>query len=267
MRVPRLRGRTFVVYYGYGPLQEIAGYDIAILEPAGWRAEDVQALGGRGVKRIAYLSALEATRATLARVGVPRQQLLHVGGEPWFRAPFDTYVVDPRSRPWRAHVVAQARRLVAEGWDGVFLDSLGDVEDQVVQDRAGWLLPAAADLVKEVRGAIGDRLILQNNGIFLLLPLVAQLIDGICWEGSFEPDAAGGAWVRMILEQIAQVVREEGITPMLLSEIGEDVDADRSLQTLRGMAERYGFLSYAAPCDYAQGIRALDGTRVTGRQG
>lgn len=266
MRAPRLRGRTFVVYYGYGPLSELEAYDIAILEPAGWRAEDMQVLGRRGVQRIAYLSALEATRETLTRLGVPAQQLLHVEGEPWLRRSFGTYVVDPRSRLWRAHVVAQARRLVEEGWDGIFLDSLGDVEDQMVQDRSGWLLPAAANLVGEVRAAIGDHLLLQNNGIFLLLPLVASLIDGICWEGSFEPEATGGAWLRMVLEQIANVVHQEGITPMLLSEIGDSAPAAASLQILDGMAERYGFLSYAAPLDYAQGIRTLDGRVVLGQQ-
>ena len=266
MRSPRLRGRTFVVYYGYGPLPEIAAYDIAILEPAGWRQADVQALSRHGVRCIAYLSAMEATRATLTRLGIAERQLLHAGDAPWLREQFDTYVVDPRSRPWREYVLKEARRLVAEGWDGIFLDSLGDVEDQLVQDRAGWLLPAAADLVRGVRQEIGDRLLLQNNGIFLLLPLVAQLIDGICWEGRFDPEATAGPWLRMVLEQIAAVGREEGVTSMLLSEIGEDAQAAGRLESLHAMAARYGFLAYAAPADYARGIRTVDGLWVPGRQ-
>jgi hypothetical protein len=253
------------VYYGYGPLPEISSYDIAILEPAGWRREDVQALRGQGVRCIAYLSAMEATRATLNRVGVAERQLLRLGEGPWRREQFDTYVVDPRARTWREYVLREASRLVAEGWDGVFLDNLGDVEDQLVQDRSGWLLPAAADLVRGVRQAVGDRLLLQNNGIFLLLPLVAQLIDGVCWEGSFDPNETTGPWLRMVLEQIATVVRQEGITPMLLGEIGEDSQAAERLEFLRGMATRYGFLAYAAPMDYAKGIRTLDGTPVAGR--
>ncbi len=265
MRAPRLRGRSFVVYYGYGPLPEIGSFDIAILEPAGWRHEDMMALSRRGVKCIAYLSAMEATRATLTRLGIPERQLLRAGDGPWLREQFGTYVVDPRCRPWRAHLAAEARRLLQEGWAGVFLDSLGDVEDQTVQDRAGWLLPAAADLVRGVRQEIGDRLLLQNNGIFLLLPLVAQLIDGICWEGSFDPETTGGPWLRMVLEQIAKVVRQEGITPMLLSEIPADDAAQGRLAMLEEMSRRYGFLSYAAPLDYARAIRTLDGRVVLGR--
>ena len=265
MRAPRLRGRTFVVYYGYGPLPEISSYDIAILEPAGWRREDVQALRGQGVRCIAYLSAMEATRATLNRVGVAERQLLRAGEGPWRREQFDTYVVDPRARPWREHVLREASRLVAEGWDGVFLDNLGDVEDQLVQDRSGWLLPAAADLVRGVRQAVGDRLLLQNNGIFLLLPLVAQLIDGVCWEGSFDPDETTGPWLRMVLEQIAKVVRQEGITPMLLSEIPDDAAAAPRLRVLDELSRRYGFLAYAAPLDYARGVRTVDGRVALGR--
>ncbi len=265
MRAPRLRGRTFVVYYGYGPLPEISSYDIAILEPAGWRREDVQALRSQGVRCIAYLSAMEATRATLNRVGVAERQLLRLGEGPWRREQFDTYVVDPRARTWREYVLREASRLVAEGWDGVFLDNLGDVEDQLVQDRSGWLLPAAADLVRGVRQAVGDRLLLQNNGIFLLLPLVAQLIDGVCWEGSFDPDETTGPWLRMVLEQIAKVVRQEGITPMLLSEIPDDAAAAPRLQMLDGLSRRYGFLSYAAPLDYARGVRTVDGRVALGR--
>jgi hypothetical protein len=254
------------VYYGYGPLPEIASYDVAILEPAGWRREDVRALARQGVRCIAYLSVMEATRATLTSLGISDRQLLQVDGHPWRRDRFDTFVVDPRTRSWREHVLAEARRLMAEGWDGVFLDSLGDVEDQLVQDRAGWLLPAAADLVRSVRQVIGERLLVQNNGIFLLLPLVAQLIDGICWEGSFEPGETAGPWLRMVLEQISTVVRQEGITPLLLSEIGEDSQAAERLQFLHGMATRYGFLAYAAPMDYAKGIRALDGRPVAGHE-
>lgn len=265
MRAPRLRGRTFVVYYGYGPLPEIAEYDIAILEPAGWRPEDVQALKARGVRCIAYVSAMEATRATLARLGIPDRQLLHVADGPWLHDPFDTYVVDPRSGPWRQHVLGEAGRLVAAGWDGVFLDSLGDVEDQKVQDRAAWLLPAAADLVREVRAAVGQGLLLQNNGIFLLLPLVAGLIDGICWEGTFEPEATSGPWLRMVLEQIAKVVGQEGIMPMLLSEIAADEGEAARLGVLGELSRRYGFLAYAAPFDYARGIRGVDGQVVPGR--
>jgi len=265
VRAPRLRGRTFVVYYGYGPLPEIAAFDIAILEPAGWRREDLDDLGARGVRRIGYLSALEATAATLDRLALGPRQLLQTGGAPWRREAFDTYVVDPRQRAWRQHVVGEARRLVAEGWDGVFLDSLGDVEDEAVQEQAGWLLPAAADLVRAVRGAIGDRLLLQNNGIFLLLPLVAPLLDGICWEGSFAPAATGGAWLRMVLEQIGKVVRQEGITPLLLSEVPADEAAAGRLGQLEDLARRYGFLAYAAPLDYARAIRTVDGQVVLGR--
>ncbi len=265
MRAPRLRGRSFVVYYGYGPLPEITAYDIAILEPAGWTDEDLRELGRRGVERIAYLSALEATRETLRAVGVGERELVRVGSGPWHRAAFDTYVVDPRSARWRAHVVQEARRLVAQGWDGVFLDSLGDVEDEAVSAQTAWLVPAAADLVRQVREAARDKLLVQNNGIFLLLPLVAKLLDGICWEGAFDPQALEGPWLRMVLEQLVGVVREEGVVPMLLSEIPEDADSAGRLTALRELGRRYGFLTYAAPLNYAQGIRTISGEVVRGR--
>ena len=265
MRAPRLRGRTFVVYYGYGPLPEIADYDIAILEPAGWRAPDLAALARRGVRRIAYVSALEATPETLQRVGVVHQDLLRSGDEPWLREQFGTYVVDPRCRPWRQHLQRECQRLIAEGWDGIFLDSLGDVEDQAVQDRAAWLVPAAADLVRSVRSTIGQSLLLQNNGIFFLLPLVAKFLDGICWEGNFEPDTTGGPWLRMVLEQISGVARDEGVTPLLLSEIPVGEGEASRMAILRDLSQRYGMLAYAAPLDYARGIRSVDGNVVLGR--
>ena len=160
MRPPRLRARNYVVYYGYGPLPQIAEFDLAVLEPAGWTGPDLEGLGRGAVRRIAYLSAMEAPSWLVADIGLQPRDFLQVDGEPWHRPEFDTYVVDPRARIWKQYLHRRLREIAATPWEGVFLDGLGDVEDPVMAAQSGWLIPAAADIVRMARDLMKDRLVL-----------------------------------------------------------------------------------------------------------
>ncbi len=85
VKAPRIRARTYTVYYGYGPLQGIDQYDLAILEPAGWRSADVAQLKTRGTKVLAYVGAMEAAPHIVEKLRLQSRDLLRVEGRPWLR--------------------------------------------------------------------------------------------------------------------------------------------------------------------------------------
>lgn len=265
LKPPRMRVRSYTVYYGYGPLQGIEQYELAILEPNGWRAADVAQLKARGVKVLAYVGAMEAAPHIIDKLRLQSRDLLRVSGEPWLREEFGTYVVDPRSALWKHHLLEQLTAFAHAGWDGVFLDSLGDVEDPVVAQDTGWLLPAAADLVRLARSVFPDKWVVMNNGLWLLLPLVASYLDGICWEGTLSDEELKAPWAQMTLDALLQYSNTLGLVPMLLSLIEPSTNSDQQLEYLRTLARKFGFLHYAAPFDYAQGIRTVAGDIVRGR--
>ncbi len=248
---------SFVVYYGRGPLVGIDSFELAILEPSGWSLADRSALQALGVTTLAYLSVLEATKASATAAGLGRGDLLAVRGVPWSRPQFGTTVVDPRSPRWRSYVYERASALVQAGWNGLFLDTLGDLEDPVIQGELGRLLPAAAELVHAIRERIPEARLVQNNGVWVLLPLVVMDLDGVCWETSIEL-AAGGPFADAALSALTLAKNRYGVTPLLLSapEPGQQEDG---LRFMHDLSRRFGFRSYVAPGSYTEAIRLPNG--------
>lgn len=261
----RLEARSLAVYYGYGPFGALESVDLAVIEPAGWRLSDLERLRRCGVRTVAYLSVLEATPWVYREAGLSERDAVRLNGRPWRREAWDTVVVDPRSAAWRLHLEGCLDRLYRDGWDGVFLDGLGDVEDPEAEGLASWLVPAAADLVHLIRSQSGQRFIIQNNGLWMVLPLVAEEIDAVAWEGSLTARVLEEPWALATQERLIWAQNLSGVQPILIADIPDGPGAEREIQGLREICHRLGFLLYAAPFDYAQGIRTPDLRVVRGR--
>jgi len=250
--------RSFVVYYGRGPLPGMEAFDLAILEPSGWSESDRSALQAVGVTTLAYLSVLEATPAVASAAGLGRADLLSVAGAPWYRSEYGTTVVHPRAARWRTYLQSTATALVRQGWDGLFFDTLGDLEDPLVQGELGSLLPGAAALVHQIRQGVPDAYLVQNNGVWVLLPLVVSDLDGVCWESSVAL-AQAGPFADAALASLTLAKNRYGVTPLLLSAPQTEQQCE-GLRLLHDLSHRFGFCSYVAPPGgYAQGIRLPSG--------
>ena len=265
MKAPRITEKSFAVYYGYGPLEGLDGFDLLALEPAGWKTHDLLDLKAKGCRLLAYVSVLEAPSWVVREAGLGYRDFLHLEEGPWRREAFDTVVVDPRSRAWGSHLRRIFKKTAQGPWDGVFLDGLSNVEDPVVAQQSGWLLPATAELVRMAREELGDGLIVQNNGLWLLLPLVAEFLDGVVWEGDLTEKDFEQPWALMTQETLVRYANLHGIQPILLSEVRPGPDERGRLRVMSEIARRYGFLMYAAPSGYAMGIRTAKGDVIPGR--
>lgn len=261
-KTPRLPIRTYVVYYGFGPVPGLERYDLAVLEPAGWRPSDLQALKSQGVKILAYLSVLEVPEWLWPQTPLTSKDLLHLNGQIWRYPSSQNLVVDPRSFSWRRYLEQKLRELRAAGWDGVFVDTAGDVEDPTLGPMAGWLLPSTADLMRLCRSIFHDGLVVQNNGLWLLAPLVTHLLDGVCWEGPLETEDLRQPWSQALLESLVTAGSSRGIQTLLLTHIPPGANAETRLEKFWSLVRRYSFIGYAAPCDYASGIRTVDGAVI-----
>ena len=263
MRIP---GRSFVVYYGRGPLPGIESYDIAILEPDGWTTPMHRQLKAAHVNTLAYLSAFEVPPWRFEQTGLLPGDLVHVGGQRWVKEPFGNWLARPDSPRWREYLERRVEFLYRQGWDGLFVDTLGDVEDEHLADQAGWLVPAMADLVRHLRVRFPERPLVVNNGLFQLVPLIAPYIDGVCWEGDLTPDTLRQPWAQAVLEYLGRAHQEQGWVNFMLTHItGTALSVAQRLLRFSEDADRYGFLSYAAPTDYAAGIRLRDGRVVSAK--
>lgn len=266
IHTPRLFGQSFVVYYGYGPLDGTESFDIAILDPDGWPSPVHHRLQTAHVQTLAYLSPLEVPPWREAAAGLSRDDFIKLAGRDWVKEPIGNKLARPDSPQWRRFLSTRLDLLYRQRWSGLFLDTLGDVEDEALAPLSGWLMPAVADLVRLIRGAFPGRPIIVNNGLWRLVPLVAPYIDGVCWEANHSPEVLSTPGAQAMLEFLGRAREERGWVNLMLTRIsGTTLNQAQELLRFYELADRYGFLSYAAPADYAQGIRLKNGRIILGK--
>lgn len=259
-----LVGRSYVVYYGKGPVPGLNNFDIAILEPKGWTTPHLRALQAERVSVLAYVSILEVPDWRVPDAGLGEDDFVRIAGRPWVKEPFGNRLARPDSARWRTYLERHVDGLYRSGWDGLFLDTLGDVEDEYLLANAGWLVPATADLVRVIARSFPERPIIANNGLWRIVPLIADYIHGVCWEGELTPEILKQPWAQAMIDFLGKNAQQRQWVNLMLTHVGgSSLAAAQQLLRFTEDADRYGFLSYAAPGDYAEGIRLRDG-RVVG---
>ncbi len=253
------RARNFVVYYGTADIRVLAGFDLAIVEPAAHEAADIERARASGVLVCAYLSALEIGDSLDSRRRAQPGDYLLVRGERVRKQGSPGWVMDPRSAHWNRAVVEMAEeRVLGAGYDGVFLDTVGDVEDpDLPPELAAELVPASAHMIGAVRRRLSDAVIIQNWGLGVLYRLTAPYLDAICWEG-FPLSWPCDPWSVSTLDHLSGLSRSCGLRILLLSQIDPaDITAPSAVERARQMqleALRRRFLYYAAPGSYTAGV-------------
>lgn len=250
--------RNFALYYGAEDLGALAGFDLVILEPRAGSEADIQRIRASGALVCGYLSVLEADDSLDPRQIQPSDYLT-VGGERKRNLESSGWIMDPRSGHWVEAVLEMAERLVlGKGCDGVFLDTLGDVEDpDLPRALAAQLIPASALLVRRLRERFPHALLIQNWGIDFLCRLTIPYLDGICWE-NFPLKWPGDGWSLRKLGELERASRKTGVRILLLAQTKGTIAAGRPPRNDAGgtelQAARRGFLFYAAPGSYTAGV-------------
>jgi uncharacterized protein (TIGR01370 family) len=176
-RATSTRGRigsiaNYVVYYGAGRLDELARFDLAIIDPATLTPDEVQELESRGTLVVGYLSVgeIDGNDPWLADGTVPRSWILG-RNKNW-----GSLFVDASQAGWRDLMTQQAGQLLDYGFQGVFLDTVDTAIDVAPATEPGMI-----ELIRGLRSAYPDALLVQNRG-FDIAEQVAPSIDAVMFE-------------------------------------------------------------------------------------
>jgi len=251
--------RNFAVFYGSGNAERLARFDLAVVEPLGQQANNVRELQCNGALVLAYISILEAGPHMAAYGKLQTSDFLHVRGRMVMNEAFGTRIVDIRSPRWRSLLMEQAGRLLEdEGYDGLFLDTIGDAEDprfpESVQDM---MIEECESLLQEIKRRYPDRLLVQNNGLERLCERTSPLIDGICWENPPFDKPESDEWAAGVTERLRRLERDAGIRVLLLLERPESLGPKR-LRKARELVKSDRFLLYQADRHYTGEIGEPD---------
>ena len=155
--------RPICFYYGDGRLPELSRYVRVVLQPDFYRPAELRYLAEQDVQTLGYLSLSEDQ-------GPPAPWQRQERNPDWGGA--FVHVDHP---DWVAHVVEQAKQAIAQGFAGLFLDTL-NVELTFPED-----VPHLLTLVAAIREEARPAYLLANRG-FGMLPRMAEIVDGILFE-------------------------------------------------------------------------------------
>lgn len=245
------QARSFVIYYGSGHANKLARYDIAVVEPTAFSSDEIEFLKENGTLVLAYVTVMELGPFHDMYSLLKDEDFLKIEGDRYHKKQFNTDVLDLKSKRWKGLLIHHVGRLLLQqGYDGLFLDTIGDVEDPLiplVESRVQTL--QAAEIVKTMRNTFANHLIVQNNGLERLCLETGPFIDGICWENPLFAHPGSADWCALVLKNIIGLKDEFGVRALFLHEANEVKERPSSGITAQTIADRHDFLYYEAP-DY-----------------
>ncbi|WP_336787915.1 endo alpha-1,4 polygalactosaminidase [Paenibacillus sp. MMO-177] len=233
--------RSFAIFYGLPSetiIDWLAQTDLVVLEPSQWQYDKLARLRASGTAIYGYLSVMETPSWNERRIScIKEEDKLTVDGRPVHFPMWDSFLMDLRSPGYRS-LLLQEIGAMAETLplDGIFLDTVGDIEEYVPLSKREEMGRAYMTLLSVAAGRYPHLKWIQNRG-FDQLKRCASVLDGLLWEG-WRGDEADTEWTKARLQLVEQL-RKDGLT--ILS-----VSADSS-EIHRKTAEKLGFIHWTSP--------------------
>lgn len=246
------KANNFVLYYGHGRAEELSHYDIAIVEPAGQSTEDIKRMQDSNTMVLAYISVMEIAEHAADFKLLEEKDFLHTNNTILCNRLYGTYFIDLRSNRWQRILLQKINNLFSAGYDGLFIDTIGDIEDpMILSTTKDELIMAAINFLRKIRDSYSDHILIQNNGLEKLCLYTASILDGICWENPPVDRKDNKNWVKEINNRLQELQKDLNIKVFILFE--EDMRIDISKEEKQ--AKERGFLFYQAVKGYVKDIR------------
>jgi uncharacterized protein (TIGR01370 family) len=243
---------NYALYYGVGREAELTCFDIVIVEPAGQSQESIKSMQETGSLVLAYLSFMEIAEYAEEFKLLERTDFLKDKDRFLRNEEFDTYVIDIRSLNWQQLLLQKVNTLFLLGYDGLFIDTIGDIENSSINSATReMLIDAAVNILKEIRQRYSERILIQNNGLEQLCSSTASIIDGLCWENPPFNKKECFAWIERITNHILMLKSLFKIKIFILLEENTEVDMVREEEKAKDL----GLLFYEAVKGYVDGVK------------
>jgi hypothetical protein len=178
---------SYMIYYGTVNEQIINSlkeYDMVVIEPQHFTKQAVNDLQSAGTIVIGYISVMEWPSWNKKRQAAlyPSDFYLHQQQRQYFPE-WDSYLMDLRQNHYRQVLLDEiANQISSKSMDGIFLDTVGDIEDHLEEsDAANGMLYGYLELLKAVKSCYPRLSLIQNRG-FYVVEWSAPYLDGFVWE-------------------------------------------------------------------------------------
>jgi polysaccharide biosynthesis protein PelA len=252
-----LKAKTYALYYGRDRSDELSYFDFVIVEPDGQTNETVKKLQSNETLVFAYISIMEISPSSPDFELLNNEDFILKDRIPLQNQTFGTYFINLASHRWNKILLNKLDYLLYQlGYDGVFLDTIGNVESTEIPLLYRDLMYSyAINIIKLIREKYVNSLIIQNNGLNFLLKETACLIDGVCWENPVFGEKDSKLWTNYIIKYLYELNKKKGVKILLLCEQKDNgKKLFKSIKYAEKIAKSKGFLYYKAPYQYIAGI-------------
>lgn len=200
---------SYTIYYGAPTeqaLQRLKQVDLAIVEPTAFTKEQLQEVQASGTLLIGYISVMEAPVWNVRRMQrLQEEDYYQPQGRKIHFAEWDSYLMDLRQPGYRSLLLSEVQEsIIDKGLDGIFLDTVGDIDDYVTSPGDQRELRAAyRTWLQQLHGRTGSLPVIQNRG-FDTLEHAVPYIQGVLWEdwkSGWERDAWTSSRVGRLLKE------------------------------------------------------------------
>jgi polysaccharide biosynthesis protein PelA len=222
-------------------LAAVESYDLAILEPSGISSSMLTELKKSDTLLFAYVSALEVESYDSLKLSLlVESDYLHIDGVKQFNSSWNCYSGDARSTHYQDAMIEVVRqRVVEKGYDGVFFDTLDDLESIADATTRSELTSAYRAFLARVKATWPDLLIIQNRAFELYKSGSAASVDGLMYEDVQYQDFATSQWYRNFA---ADLVRIAGLNDDVILAVSHE-----NAQTNYEFCRDKGWLYYYCP--------------------
>ncbi len=199
-------------YADQPPLPELSQFDWAVVEPGHMTPGDVKTLRALGSQPFAYLSIgeFDGNKAEVEKAGLSKA-ISPVRNDSW-----NSQVMDLTSTAWREHLFGRAKALEAQGYAGLFLDTLDSFQLLPQASREAQRV-GLASLLRELHKRQPNLKLFFNRGFEVLPELdgvaAAVAVESIHagWDASAKRYRPVSESDRQWLETHLQPLRAKGI--------------------------------------------------------
>ncbi|MGP7819546.1 endo alpha-1,4 polygalactosaminidase [Niallia sp. 01092] len=177
---------NFKIYYGEATeqaIKELSSYDLVVIEPYAFSKKQIKQLRSNNTKVFGYLSVMELEAAHIPQV--KESDYFYYGNQKWEIPQWNTYIMDLSKAHYRNILLKKVKnQIVQKGMDGVFLDTVGDIDDYFYDKpkEQKKFRTSYNTLLNSIKSTNPNLLLIQNWGFNTLKSTSIKKVDAILWE-------------------------------------------------------------------------------------
>ncbi|WP_162144556.1 endo alpha-1,4 polygalactosaminidase [Ectobacillus panaciterrae] len=215
---------SYKIFYGAPNekiLEEMKNYKMVIVEPYEFSKEQVDKIKKNGTIVMGYISVMELDtwKKNLVSKAEPTDYIIRNGSRVHF-SKWDSYLMDISSLHYKNLLLNEIKNQVAgKNFDGVFLDTVGDIDDQYSNDPV--MLEKQRDalvaFLKEIKHQYPNFLLIQNWGFNTLQKSTVPYVNGVMWENFHYDELSKDPWTWDSINNLKKLQQQYGISVFTVS--------------------------------------------------